>query len=252
MRKASEPVSVMDAPSANVSGAAATERLVIFDFDGTILEGQSPVMFVRALVANRVMPFPIMLSIFLWAVRYKLHLPHQQSEVRERIFSIFTKVPAKRANEMMIEVYKNEVEPNLRVQALERIAYHKQRGEKIIFVSASFEPIMEQAVSDLGVYGQVSTRMQIVDGYYTGNVEGLPVEGDQKPIRLTAFANEHFGEGNWQIVCAYGDHYSDEPLLTMATEAIAVTPDKGLERVARLRGWKIVDWSYPQPPESNT
>ena len=90
---------------------------------------------------------------------------------------------------------------------------------------------------------QVSTRMRVApDGTYTREVEGLPVEGEQKLVALTDFADARFGAGNWELAYAYGDHHSDRALLSAATHAFAVDPDKPLARTARKRGWKILDW----------
>jgi phosphoserine phosphatase len=85
---------------------------------------------------------------------------------------------------------------------------------------------------------------------YTGNVSGLPPEGEQKLVQLSAWANERFGVGAWELFAAYGDHYSDEALLSAARQAVAVNPDTTLERAAKRGGWKIVDWSFE--PQKNS
>lgn len=79
-----------------------------------------------------------------------------------------------------------------------------------------------------------STRMKTdSDGCYTREVEGLPVEGSQKLEVLTREANARFGEGNWVLTHAYGDHHSDRTLLAAAEHPFAVTPDRPLRRTAR-------------------
>jgi phosphoserine phosphatase len=85
--------------------------------------------------------------------------------------------------------------------------------------------------------------MEVKDGYYTGNVEGSPPEGEQKVVQLAAWADGQYGVNGWELVAAYGDHRSDEPLLRSALCAVAVNPDAGLERIAKREGWRVVDWS---------
>lgn len=51
-----------------------------------------------------------------------------------------------------------------------------------------------------------------------------------------------FGSRNWVLERAYSDHYSDIPMLELANEVTVIDPDKKLERVAKKRGWQIVDW----------
>ncbi len=71
------------------------------------------------------------------------------------------------------------------------------------------------------------------DGRYTREVEGLPVEGSQKLEVLTREANARFGEGNWVLTHAYGDHHSDRTLLAAAEHPFAVTPDRPLRHCAQ-------------------
>jgi phosphoserine phosphatase len=111
-----------------------------------------------------------------------------------------------------------------------------------LIASASFTPIIDEAAHDLGADGFIATRMEIEDGCYTGKTIGKPPEGEQKLLQLQQYADERYGEGNWVLECAYGDHFSDVPLMSSATQAVAVDPDRRLERIARARGWAVVAW----------
>ncbi len=118
---------------------------------------------------------------------------------------------------------------------------HAAAGHVVVVISATFEPIILRAREHHPFENQVSTRMRVApDGTYTREVEGLPVEGEQKLVALTDFADARFGAGNWELAYAYGDHHSDRALLSAATHAFAVDPDKPLARTARKRGWRSV------------
>ena len=80
------------------------------------------------------------------------------------------------------------------------------------------------------------------NGCYTCKVEGLPVEGEEKLARVTEYANKEYGEGNWVITHAYGDHHSDRTMLRAAQNSYAVTPDRPLRRTAKENGWDILSW----------
>lgn len=79
-------------------------------------------------------------------------------------------------------------------------------------------------------------------GRYTTQVEGVPIEGEEKVICVREYANKIYGEGNWVISHAYGDHHSDRMLLKAAQHAYAVTPDRPLRRTAKEQGWDILEW----------
>ncbi|NTU88950.1 MAG: haloacid dehalogenase-like hydrolase [Actinobacteria bacterium] len=219
------------------------QKFVVFDFDGTILEGHSPVMLVKSLLTKRVMPICTVLAIGWWALRYKLRLPHEQSEVREKIFDLFKDLPADEVDKMMEHLYASEISRWLRKDALEVIHIYQDMGIPVVLVSASFEAIVKRAAVELGAFAQLSTRMKIVNNCYTGEVLGTPVEGEEKLRAFERYANDACGEGNWELVAAYGDHHSDVPLLRSAHRPVAVTPDRRLKRIAESRHWEIVHWS---------
>jgi HAD superfamily hydrolase (TIGR01490 family) len=218
-------------------------RIAAFDFDGTLLEGHSPVRLVRRLVRLGVIPYDTAARVLWWGTRYKLRMPVEQKRVREHIFNSFSHAPAAEADQLMVDFYREDLQCRLRPLGLAAIEEHRAAGDTVVLVSASFAPILREVARDVGAAGYISTQMEVEGGYYTGNVAGQPPEGEQKCVQLQAWANARFGEGGWELVAAYGDHRSDEPLLAAAQTATAVNPDTGLERSARRKGWSVVDWS---------
>ncbi|MEG0505258.1 MAG: haloacid dehalogenase-like hydrolase, partial [Raoultibacter sp.] len=119
-----------------------------------------------------------------------------------------------------------------------------EAGHEVVIVSATFEPIILRAMALHCFDHQVSTRMHVdSEGRYTCEVEGKPIEGEEKLKAIRQFADEHYGAGKWELGYAYGDHHSDRTLLSIARHAYAVTPDKPLARTARREGWEILDWN---------
>lgn len=219
------------------------QRFVAFDFDGTILDGHSPVMLVKSLFFTRIMPIHTVLAISWWAFRYKFRLPHEQEEVREKIFALFKDKSAVDANKMMEYLYETEISTHLRIDALAEMRAYQELGVPVVIVSASFEPIVARAATELGAFAQISTKMEIVDDCYTGNIGSCPVEAKEKAEAFRHYADSVAGPGNWALQAAYGDHHTDVYLLEMAEHPVAVCPDLKLKRIARQRGWDIVEWS---------
>lgn len=219
------------------------QRFVVFDFDGTILDGHSPVMLVKSLLHQRIMPASTVIAVAWWGLRYKLRLPHEQSEVRKQIFNLFKDLDFHEVDKIMENLYDTEISHYLRKDALESIRTYQDLDVPVVLVSASFEAIVKRAAVELGVFAQLSTKMEIIDGRYTGEVGSLPVEGAEKRRVFEEFADEFCGAGNWELIAAYGDHHSDVDLLELATRPVAVTPDNKLKRIAHARGWEIVNWS---------
>ena len=150
--------------------------------------------------------------------------------------------PSPRSTGSLRDFYEERVEGIFRDEIDRLMRRHLEAGDVVICVSATFEPIIAKAMTCHPIQFGIATRMQIDgDGCYTDRVDGLPVEGSEKVVALTAFADELFGAGNWQLDWAYGDHHSDRDLLAAAQHGCAVTPDRPLARTARERGYDVLD-----------
>ena len=195
-------------------------RLAVFDYDGTILSGQSGSLFSRYLLSNGLVTKRTALRLFWWGVRYKLHLPFRQDEARELIF-----------RDLGAHGYDYA-----------EILRRADEGCTTVLVSATFFEIARLAAERLGIDGVAATRMERdANGAYTGKVDGEVVAGEGKVRAVVAWAEERFGH-DWSIVYAYGDHFTDEPLLERADTPYAVCPGTTLSRIAKKRGWQSLNW----------
>lgn len=218
-------------------------KIAAFDFDGTCLNGNSPVMLVKHLVCKGMLDKSVIARILAWGIAYKLRLPQNEAWVRGLVFRAFEGKPVEDVDAFLKDFYDEVVEPRFRAKASQVMQDYVSQGVKVMLVSATFEPIAARAKELHPIDYQISTRMCATEhGTYTCQVEGIPVEGAQKLVELRAFANETWGEGNWRLVAAYGDHHSDRELLSAADEAYAVCPDRPLTRTAKENGWHIVEW----------
>ena len=217
-------------------------RIAAFDLDGTILDGESPFILTRRLLIDREMKLRTGLKMGIWGLKYRLRLPQRESLPRELLFSALTDEPVEDVDAKIMEIYNEKIAHRIKPQARIEVAAVKEAGLVPILASASFKPMTDAIVEDLGFAGQVSTVMEERNGYYTANVVGIPVQGAVKLRQVQGYCDGRYGSGNWILERAYGDHYSDVPLLQTARTAVAVDPMGKLERIAKERGWEIVTW----------
>jgi HAD superfamily hydrolase (TIGR01490 family) len=217
-------------------------KFVVFDFDGTIIEGHSPVMLVRTLASQHVIPLRVASAIAWWGARYKLRLPYNEATARHLIFRTLAGLPAALVDAALERFYSEVVVAHVFEDARREIMGYAGQGISIVIASASFVPIVRAAAADLGAEAQLSTEMESADGCYTGRVLGVPVQGTDKRDAFVRYADNSCGTGNWRLVAAYGDHRSDEPLLELAERPVAVNPDRHLMHIARERGWETREW----------
>ncbi len=218
-------------------------QLAVFDYDGTIIDGQSGSLFSTYLLRHGLLSKRTAARLVWWGARYKLHLPFRQDESRELIFRDLGSHGYERTIEIMRDFVREDLVPLERADAVAEVARRAGQGMKTVLVSATFHEVARIAAERLGMDGVAATRMERdASGAFTGRVQGEVVAGPGKVRAVTAWANDQFGEGGWQIACAYGDHFTDEPLLELAREPFAVCPGTTLKRDARRLGWQVLIW----------
>ncbi|MEG0096690.1 MAG: HAD-IB family hydrolase [Raoultibacter sp.] len=221
----------------------APVQLAVYDFDGTSITGNSPVLLVAYMMRRGMLKMSVLFRILLWAFAYKVRLPQDECSVRSLVFTAFAGKPKEEVDCFLREFYDDRIAPRFRKGCDESMRDHRAQGHVVLIVSATFEPIIERAHEVHPFDYQISTRMATdAEGFYTTRVKGNPVEGEEKPRAISRFADERFGEGKWELKYAYGDHHSDRPMLFAATQAFAVTPDWPLAWTAHRQGWSILKW----------
>lgn len=218
-------------------------RIAAFDLDGTLIDGQSGTLVVRYLISHHVLSARAVAACFWWGVRYKLHLPHRQAEVREIIFRNFRTMDPADVAAIMANFHAQEMIPRYRPAGLQELKRAAELGMHTVIVSATFDHIAQESRAYVGADAALATIMQRGrDGHYTGFVDGLVTEGDEKLRRLRAYADERFGPGGWTLARAYGDHYTDVALLEQAQERFVVDPGPTMRKEAQRRGWPELTW----------
>lgn len=88
-------------------------KVAIFDFDGTIVDGQSGALFTTYLLRHGIMRLPRALHLGWWGLRYKLHLPYRQSEARELVFGALADLDPSTVDEVMHRFHDEVLLPAL-------------------------------------------------------------------------------------------------------------------------------------------
>jgi HAD superfamily hydrolase (TIGR01490 family) len=125
-------------------------------------------------------------------------------------------------------------------EPLHLVRRHRERGERVYIVSATLQEIVQHIADDLGFDGAVGSTCEIVDGAYTGrSLRAAHGEGKAQAIRELAAS-----DGLDLAECtAYSDSHTDVPFLEAVGHPVAANPDRQLRRIARERGWPVVDFA---------
>ena len=144
-----------------------------------------------------------------------------------------------------LQALNTEVLPRLlarlRPEARRLLDRHRHAGRDTYIVSAAPQEIVEPLAHSLGMTAGIGTRSVVVDGVYTGELDGPFCYGEGKVEAMREIAD---WQGYDLSQCyAYSDSASDLPMLEAVGHPVAVNPDGKLERHARRNGWPIVIFS---------
>jgi HAD superfamily hydrolase (TIGR01490 family) len=141
------------------------------------------------------------------------------------------------------EALDEVVTPIIFAEALELIAEHKREGRKVVIVSSAPEEVVGPLGEYLGVDEVIATRADVdAEGNYTGE---LAFYG-YGPHKATAIRELAQRDGiNLAESYAYSDSVTDEPMLRVVGNPVAVNPDKELARLAREEGWPTRSFGRP-------
>jgi HAD superfamily hydrolase (TIGR01490 family) len=147
--------------------------------------------------------------------------------------------------ELVAEAIEPVLRPLVYAEPLNLVERHRARGERVYVVSATLQEIVEAIADDLGFDGALGTICEVRDGRYTGRaLRALHAGAKAEAVRELAA-----GEGLDLSACtAYSDSHTDLPFLEAVGRPVAVNPDRELRRVARERGWPLLEFSeraYP-------
>ena len=217
-------------------------RAAFFDVDGTVVAGD----IVRYGIEIRTMDRSRLgrlawIAAFLPRVPWLLALDAWRRAAFQRSFyRVYRGLSADELDRRAEALFRAYVEPRIFPDALERIERHRARGDRVVLVTGSIEPIVAPLAEHLGVSSVIAPRLAVENGSLTGELEEPPIAGERKAEKMAAFAAENGIDLAASV--AYGDSADDLPMLELAGRAGVVNPRGRLLDQAVARGWEILHW----------
>lgn len=226
------------------AGAADTPVAAFFDLDKTIIAKSSTLAFSRPFfdegLINRRAVLKSSYAQFLFLLTAADR--DQVERLRRHVTQMCAGWDVDQVRGIVAETLHDIVDPLVFAEATDLIAGHRARGHDVVIVSASGSEIVEPIGEMLGVDTTVASRMEVVDGHYSGEVE-FYCYGDGK---VTAMEELAARRGYDLEACfAYSDSITDLPMLAAVGHPTAVNPDRQLRRAAATHGWPVLTFSRP-------
>jgi HAD superfamily hydrolase (TIGR01490 family) len=123
-------------------------------------------------------------------------------------------------------------------EAVRQVRRHRAAGHRTILVTGAIDVLVRPLE---GLFDEVvASRMHAAGGVLTGHLQQPPLVDEARAAWMT----RHAASAGLDLTgCyAYGDSYSDRPLLELVGHPVAVNPDPALYAHARRRRWPIENW----------
>ncbi|WP_019812890.1 phosphoserine phosphatase SerB [Saccharomonospora saliphila] len=194
--------------------ARRAKRLVVFDVDSTLIQGE-----VIEMLAAHAGVEPQVREITEAAMRGELNFTQSLERRVELLAGL---------DESVLDEVADQIE--LTPGARTTIRTLKRLGFSCGVVSGGFTRIIDRLVNDLGLDFAVANDLEVADGTLTGKVQGQVVDRAGKAATLRRYADE-YGIPIGQCV-AVGDGANDIDMLTTAGMGIAFNAKPALREVA--------------------
>lgn len=206
----------------NVSESKA---LAFFDFDGTMLRGDSITAYLRMAWKQGFLSLREYAAVIWHTVRFFLGM-EQAEETKGRALRFLGAMTPEQQRAFDEAFVRQELLPRLFPQALSAWEAHRQAGRKLLLVSASTDNYMRLISQALGADALLCTVLS-AEGIVKGNCKG-----DEKVRRIRAWLDEQGWQADFSSSYAYGDSKSDLPMLRLVGHPIQVNPKKALRAAA--------------------
>jgi HAD superfamily hydrolase (TIGR01490 family) len=144
--------------------------------------------------------------------------------------------------EIVGETLHHVVDPIVYDEAVSLMEEHHAAGRDVVVVSASGTEVVEPIGEMLGADDVIASRLEIVDGRYTGEIDYYAyAEEKARAIEEMATARGY----DLEQCFAYSDSITDAPMLEIVGHPHAVNPDKDLRKLAVARGWPVLHFNRP-------
>ena len=208
-------------------------KLVLFDLDDTLLNGDTEGEWVKFMIDNEIVKdksFLEEMSIFTGNYR------KGRLDIFE--YSNFLLGPLSGINELYLKEKVKEFSKEV-VERLSDFTTHdllkRHASDECVITSGTLSFLVKEISNELGVERCFGTDAEIIKGSYTGKVLGHPNFSEEKVRRIKHW----IGDKSFEDIFAYSDSIHDLALLEFSNFPTAVNPDTQLLEVAKQRRWKI-------------
>lgn len=221
----------------------SSQGVAFFDLDNTIIRGGSLFHLARGLQRRRFFSKGEIANFFWKHLKFVVIGRESLADMDSIRAMALNFIAGHEVSELMAlseEIVDSNILPKVYEGSRALAEGHLNRGEEVWIVTASPQQVANLLAERLGFTGALGTLAEVVDGRYTGKLNGPVLHGSHKPVAVREFAAQR---GIDLAACtAYSDSFNDLPLLEAVGHPVVVNADYRLRAWARRRGWPSYDF----------
>ena len=196
-----------------------------FDLDGTLLNVNSGEVLVHMAYKKGHMKKKDLLQAFYLAFLYKFQL-RETSKIIKKMPKWLAGLSEQEIADFTNKMFDDLLIHAIRPQMYREIEKHKQQNARIIILSAAFNYVCEPVARHLNIDDIICSRLEVVDGLFTGNTVGALCFDSEKLARVTDYCIKN--NFSLEEACYYGDSVADSAVLDAVGKPKCVNPDRPL------------------------
>jgi len=198
--------------------------LALFDFDGTMISGDSIVSFLKFALKRKDLSLPGYLKGCFFGVLYVLKIIGS-CRAKSASMKFYHALPAEK-RQALDKTFAAQLLKGVYPGARETLAVHKREGRHTVLVSASTENYMRHVADGLGFDGLLCTPLE-KDGSILHNCHGA-----EKVKRIEKYLEERHLRPDFSLSFAYGDSRGDLPMLRLCGHPVIANGKRALLKAA--------------------
>jgi HAD superfamily hydrolase (TIGR01490 family) len=130
------------------------------------------------------------------------------------------------------------IRPMMTQKAQELVDAHKAAGDLCVVITATNSFVTKPIATAYGIEHLIGTDPEMIDGQYTGGVQGVPSFQEGKVTRINDWLKARGQQlGDFSKSYFYSDSHNDLPLMKLVTNPVAVDADPTLTAYAISHEW---------------
>lgn len=219
-------------------------KLAIFDFDGTLLDGQTMMYFLKYYISHKgpkLIFIKTMLRLLKLAIDYKLGSKYDQQAFRHQAVRISLSLiegKSKEETDAYFNKLYNIMENDLNQAVFHELQELKSQGYKIIILSGCFEMLLKKFNKSFQADHIIGTQLTFENNYLSIDKHTEIITGKNKVKAIEAKLD--MSQYDLKNSIAYGDSALDRYIFQLVGSKVAVKPDDKLHKYAQENNYRIM------------